>query len=69
MTLILRSKSSEDRPVSVGDLTQVCIKHEKKKRGSWTSPKPVLKFDAISNNVYIQEAELYEQQSKMPGLQ
>jgi len=53
LTLIMRSKSVHDYPVSTGDIVQVFIKRQNEKRGSWSSPKPVLSFDHKSGSVVV----------------
>lgn len=53
LTLILRSRSTLDTPVSVGDMVQVFIKRDHEKRGKWTSPKLVLSYDKSSGIVTV----------------
>lgn len=48
LTLIMRSKSVKDTPVSVGDLVQVSVKQQFDKRGKWLSSRPVLSYDVKS---------------------
>lgn len=48
LTLILRSKTFEELPISVGDTVPVYLKHQNRKRGIWSPPKPVLSFDIAS---------------------
>ena len=43
--MILKSKSTTDLPVKIGDLVQVFIKLQHEKRGTWSSAKPVLAYD------------------------
>ena len=45
LDLILRSKSTYEIPVKIGDMVQVLIKLQNEKRGNWSNPKPVLEYD------------------------
>lgn len=58
LTRILRSKSIVDLPVNVSDLVQIFIKHEKQKRGQWSSPKTILSFDKNSGTVLQFQARM-----------
>ena len=51
LTRIMRSKAIKDEPVVTGDLVENFIKHDKEKRGSWTSPRPVLSYVPESQTV------------------
>ena len=53
LNLILKSKSTEEIPVKVGDIVQVYIKLQNEKRGKWSSPKPVLCYDHKSRTVTV----------------
>eukprot|EP00737_Agarophyton_chilense_P003638 gb/GEZJ01004314.1/.p1 GENE.gb/GEZJ01004314.1/~~gb/GEZJ01004314.1/.p1 ORF type:complete len:153 (-),score=18.72 gb/GEZJ01004314.1/:413-871(-) len=53
ITLILRSQSVKENPISVGDLIEVFLKNGKEKRGHWTNPMPVLSYDHTSRTVKV----------------
>ncbi len=53
LNLILRSKSTSDLPLKIGDLVQVFIKLQHEKRGKWSSTKPVLSYDKRSGIVSV----------------
>ena len=50
---IMRSKAVKDEPVAPVDLVEIFIKHDKEKRGSWTSPRPVLSYVPESHTVVV----------------
>ena len=53
LNLILKSNSIEDIPLSAGDLVQVFIKREMKKRGKWSSSRPIMSFDKQTGIVTV----------------
>ena len=53
LNLILSSKSITEAPVNIGDLIEVFIKLENQKRGTWSSPLPVLSYDPDSRTVTV----------------
>lgn len=55
LTLILRSKSTNDSLISIGDMIQIFIKKYKEKRGKWSAPKPVSEHDWQNHTVTVPE--------------
>lgn len=53
LTLVLNSKSVQDKSVQVGDMVEVFVKHGKEKRGKWTEALPVLSFDFENRSVCL----------------
>lgn len=53
LTKILRAKSTLDTVIFTGDLVEIFIKTGKQKRGNWSSPRVVLKFDPESWTVMV----------------
>lgn len=54
---ILRSNAVKDTPVKVGDMVEVFIRLDNQKRGKWSQPKPVLKYDLPSRTVTVSGAK------------
>ena len=57
LDLILRSNAVRDKPLSVGDIGNVHVKHDSQKRGAWSQAKPVLHFDVSSQTVTVPGAK------------
>ena len=53
LNLILRSKSTSDIPVKIGDMLRVLTKLQNVKRRNCTNPKPVLEYDKPSGTVIV----------------
>ena len=57
LNAILRSKATVDKQVKEGDLVQIYVKHSNAKRGKWSLPKPVLRYDLESQTVTVAGAK------------
>ena len=57
LNAILRAKTTLDKMIKPGDLIQVYIKQAHEKRGKWSTPKPVLKYDRDSQIVTVAGAK------------
>ena len=53
LTKMLRSKTFDEPPISIGDMVEIYIKKQNEKRSKWSGPKPVLKFDPVSGTVTV----------------
>lgn len=53
LTLLLRSKATQNPLIKSGDLVQVYYKDRSERRGKWSSPRTVLSFDPVSGIVSI----------------
>lgn len=44
----MRSRSTKNIFISVGDIVEIFVKHDNEKRGKWLSPRTMLSFDPAS---------------------
>ncbi len=53
LVLILKSNAIQELPIHIGDLVEVYVKKDHEKRGSWSTPKPVLSVNHEARSVTV----------------